>query len=632
MEWKFRLMGRDEPSIDPIQEEFFSTAELEDLSSTLVRESIQNSLDARVGVHPVSVVFSFGCVRGSENALGKAPYFKSLVEHLRVPTSGLKHLPSDIEHLDYISIEDFHTNGLLGSIELYDDPDDDTENQDFYYFYRNVGRSSKGAARLGRWGLGKQVFPASSRINAFFGLTRRSGENKSLLMGQCVLKVHRIDGQRRCFPYGYFGVFGTQDAFAMPTGDEGEVSAFCETFKLQRGGESGLSVVVPYHQSEIQPNGVIKAVVAHYFHPILAGDLQVTVKYDGKAVCLTKANIAEEIERHLADQTELIAFIRFSQWSLGVPENEYEELPVPALDRTPRWKDVLMGDGQEERLRQLLTQNGRVAMRVPVKVARAGEPPQLAWFLVYLQLDDGLQGGEGRFIRQGINITQANPRMERGARGLVVIRDAVLSELLGDAEPPAHDKWDERSLKFRGKYDQGASVIRFVKNSLQELHRRLTVSADQKDTRLLQDVFYVDRESLGDEVAKKLRDKKKAGRTAEPPLPPPPPKPQFLKVEQLAGESRGFRVSSVPDSKLETVLVKVAYDVRKGSPLKNYHQFDFELGKRGVTVDEKGCEIVRCDQNEIEARISAPSFEITVVGFDQNRDLFIKAEGVRADE
>ena len=34
-------MGRDEPGIDPIQDEFFATEELEDLNGALVREAGQ---------------------------------------------------------------------------------------------------------------------------------------------------------------------------------------------------------------------------------------------------------------------------------------------------------------------------------------------------------------------------------------------------------------------------------------------------------------------------------------------------------------------------------------------------------------------------------------------------------------
>ncbi|MBU2549466.1 MAG: hypothetical protein KKB20_13700, partial [Proteobacteria bacterium] len=45
-DWRFRTMGRGEVNIDPIEGEFFSTEALGGLSEALIRESIQNSLDA----------------------------------------------------------------------------------------------------------------------------------------------------------------------------------------------------------------------------------------------------------------------------------------------------------------------------------------------------------------------------------------------------------------------------------------------------------------------------------------------------------------------------------------------------------------------------------------------------------
>jgi hypothetical protein len=45
---------------------------------------------------------------------------------------------------------------LEGDTELFHDPPDgDSSRQDFYWFWRNIGRSSKTGDDLGRWGLGK---------------------------------------------------------------------------------------------------------------------------------------------------------------------------------------------------------------------------------------------------------------------------------------------------------------------------------------------------------------------------------------------------------------------------------------------------------------------------------------------
>jgi len=298
------------------------------------------------------------------------------------------------------------------------------------------------------------------------------------------------------------------------------------------------------------------------------------------------------------------------------------------LEKATQWSQVIMDDGQENRLREQLERSGRVAIRVPVKVQKKGEPAEIAWFLAHLETDSDLHQGEARFIRQGINITQANPRLDRDVRGLVVVRDPILSELLGDAEPPAHDKWDPRSLKFKGKYQTGRAVIRFVKKSLQELYHRVSISADKKDTKLLQDIFYVDRDELLDDPVKKK--KKKPEDTDPNPDPPTPSKPNPLEVTQISGTPKGFKVASASKEAPAGATIEVAYNVRRGSALKNYHKFDFELGKHGVKVESTGC-TTTCNSNRIDVEVTSPDFEVRVTGFDENRDLFVKAVPVRGE-
>ena len=152
-------------------------------------------------------------------------------------------------------------------------------NEHFYYFWRNIGRSQKDRLRLERWGLGKQVFPASSRINGFFGLTHRKDDGETFLMGQSVLKVHSLGNGRKHFPYDWYGVFPGSDAFAMPVEDSTDIQAFADTFSLCRRDQPGLSLVVPYPQAEIDNRAVVRAAIVHYFHPILSGDLIVRVRF-----------------------------------------------------------------------------------------------------------------------------------------------------------------------------------------------------------------------------------------------------------------------------------------------------------------------------------------------------------------
>ena len=153
--WHFREMSRGEINVDPVHDEFFKA---QDLADALVRESIQNSLDARRGSSKVRVRFRFGTL-DKETA---EKYLRGLEPHIQLP---------QFAAMPFLAVEDSGTRGLTG------DPGEDPEldesrgaRNDFYYFWRNVGRSGKGELDRGRWGLGKAVFSVSSRIHTMFGL------------------------------------------------------------------------------------------------------------------------------------------------------------------------------------------------------------------------------------------------------------------------------------------------------------------------------------------------------------------------------------------------------------------------------------------------------------------------------
>ena len=138
-------MRPGEINIDPIEGEFFTTEALGSLNHALVREAIQNSLDAAVDGGPVFVRFSFhNRAKGLPDSKDTPDsYLEKLDRHLKARHSGLQDIPSLTEGFDYILIEDYGTRGLQGDIFQYDDLDDDKKRNDFYYFWRNIGRTRK---------------------------------------------------------------------------------------------------------------------------------------------------------------------------------------------------------------------------------------------------------------------------------------------------------------------------------------------------------------------------------------------------------------------------------------------------------------------------------------------------------
>ena len=64
MNWYFRPLEVDETTREPIQGEFFSTEAIRNPTEALVREGIQNSLDA--GTESPAVAFVFALLRRDE--------------------------------------------------------------------------------------------------------------------------------------------------------------------------------------------------------------------------------------------------------------------------------------------------------------------------------------------------------------------------------------------------------------------------------------------------------------------------------------------------------------------------------------------------------------------------------------
>jgi len=624
--WKFRRMHAGEMNIDPIESEFFSTEALDSLADALVREAIQNSLDARAPGTQARVRIAFSGP-GAALTRGRAEhYLAGLWPHLVAERSGLEQLPPKGAPLDFVAIEDFGTRGLQGDPRQSEDADLGVEalRNDFYYFWRNVGRSRKGETDLGRWGLGKTVFPAASRLNAFFALTVRRDDGRRLLMGQAVLRIHKVDGVRY-YPYGYFGRFDGE--FALPVGEEERVEAFCADFGLARGREPGLSVVVPFPDPELEPARLLPSVVRHYFLPILAGDLVVEVVRDGRRELLDAGSLGRVLARAGGSEGfSLSRLVELARWGLSLSPGQRARLPQPPSETAPRW----IGDGRVEAvlapLREAFARGARVAIEVPVWVKPNAAETSLSSFDVYLERDDMLDGGEEHFVRDGITVAGVRSPVQAGVRAIVSVRDRALSALLGDSENPAHTEWQERSPRFKERYRHGPFTLRYVKGAPREIVRILTRPAAGRNLALLRHLFSLD---VPTEAALRERDARRSEQAGFDGTAPKQEvetvgKNRQFQLQKLAG---GFRLSGGREGgvQLRFAAVQAAYEVRRGSPFALYQPLDFDLADAAIAVEAAGATVLRRAGNTIVLRLDAPEFEMTVRGFDPRRDVRVKA-------
>lgn len=601
--WKFLPQRRAEIRANPIQGEFFTP---QDAASKLIRESTQNALDASAGDAPARMRISLSGEEGALPVDVAQRYMDGLHSHLAADEIQLaQHAAGPLQ---FAVIEDFGTRGLRGAPEQ--DRDTDPDN-DFYWFWRNVGRSEKRGTQRGRWGVGKWVFPEASTVNAFFGLTIREDDERPLLMGQSVLKVHDVDSEQYV-PYGFFALFDDEDGFQMPIDDPEFVDAFKRDFRISRSTEPGLSVVILYSSDELTLDSLIKAAIVNYFYAILSGNLVMEFDANGHTVLLDSATLRAEADKldWGAEADQIHADLNFAEWSVT-------STPVADLLRPEgnpaRVREDQVPDELLPRLRESFAKGTQLTIRLPLNVIPLDEPESLSYFDVHIEKDDSLQAGRDYYIRNGISVTD-QARHPRSVRAIVVIEDQPLVELLGDAEGPAHTRWDSRENALHERYEYGPSKVRYVSNSVEALATILSGPARGRDKELLADLFSV--ELLGGGSGS-------LGGNGQPRPPQPPSRPAPFRVTRTSG---GFSVKSNPgsDEEPEIVRVQVAYATRRGSPFAAYSPLDFDLASPDIVIDADGVEILVRKENRVECAIQREDFQIDIDGFDENRDLRIQ--------
>ena len=611
-EWFFRTMARGELNVDPIQSEFFSTEAIDGLTEALVRESIQNTLDATPSGHTARVRFWHS---GQEKALkANSAYLNGLADHLHANGSGLASVPKLEEGTPFLLVEDFGTRGLSGDPEQ----DKDTgEKNNFYYFWRNVGRSGKKEGDRGRWGLGKNVFAASSKINTFFGFTVRADSPSTLLLGQSVLKVHEIDGNRK-YPYGYFANVDPADQFALPITDIAALEQFREDFQLIRTTETGLSIAVLSPDPEITELGILKAVLRQYFYPIMKGLLIVSVTNEGSEIEVNQQTVtAHIVAMDEQFKSELEPMLRLAEWALAA--DSHVTVKQPASNSAPKWELGSIPDEIVSTLRPVFEQGNRLAFKVPVVVKRNNASEVASFFNVFLERDLTMQSHRPMFVREGLIITDAVKQKQRGIRALVVIEDKAIATLLGDAENPAHTEWQARSAHFKDRYRHGESTLRYVKNSIVSIVQMLTMTEDEEDLTALADVFFLPEPPSPDEKRKSEKRKPEPGPKPDIDDPPGPPETRPLRLTRVDG---GFALTAVKVA--SSARITAAYEVRRGNAFKRYDPADFEFGDKWIQVLTEKTSVVEAKGNQLTVGPLEEGSKIIVTGFDSARDLAVR--------
>jgi len=617
--WHFRSLQKGEKIRDPIQGEFFATDAIADPAHALVRESIQNSLDAATA-DAIRVRLFVSASTGAAKWADIEPFVSDAWPHYMARRNGLRDVPEQCSPCEYLVVEDFNTSGLTGDTDQAH-PLPDVKNP-FLLFFRAEGRSDKGEQERGRWGVGKFVFPRSSRISTHFGFTVRSEDSRRLLLGAATLKSHLIDGQMYS-PDGLFGILAAEE-FVRPIEAPDQISKFRSVFSIRRDKEPGLSVVVPFADEGITYKRLLAACATDYFLPILQGKLVVEVETPGAHEVLSASSLHEVLARIDTDAGRATArYVDLAVWGASVADASRYSLEVAGKNGgVPRWSSELLSAETIEGIRREVREHHRICVRVPLMI-RPKHVSEIQSFFDVLLVPDRASEGRPLFVREGIVVSDIKAPRVREVLSLVLIEDKPLATFLGDSENPAHTQWQKDGSNFRGRYKFGPGTLDFVTASVAELMKIVNSAEKEEDASLTVDFFSLRADDIQD-PEKGTERQKEEHEQSTPKVEKFDKNPPQLIIVRNAG---GFAISNGPGAPVGSysLSIQAAYDVRTGNPLKRYHIADFDIGSSAFKVNASGAKVHIQKRNSLVAEIESGKFTIEVSGFDQARDLYVRA-------
>jgi len=597
--WFFKEIEKGIPERNPRETEFFRVTSP---GEVVVREFIQNSLDARKNQEPVKIKISLNSIRRENinnfiaNELKDHLYACSLIDGEEYP-----------ENISYILLEDFNTTGLDGPYEP------DAGDGNFYNFWWREGISEKSGQRAGRWGLGKITYHIVSKIKTFWGFTIRD-DGKILLMGKALLKTHFIRGSR----YHYFGYF-SQDNF-MPVDVSSILSQFKNNFGINRNNnETGLSIVIPLPVDEVNFDSIMKGVVQHYYYPLLAGRLKVEIQdnINTRGEELNSENLSEKASVIDWSGTEwgginIKKILEFIRDSLNIQ-------PVRLQIHEPANPNIAPESfcGQIDAIKKIFLRGYSLRFEVPVTIRKTDRTEQKSFVGIILKRFPEFRKPFEAYIRSGILISEIKMLGNRLVAGLLIAEDPAICEFFGDCETPAHTNWNERTEGFAEKYVNAVKILRFIKKSMLQIISILDEPPQEIQVDFLKDIFTV---PVG------LEEREKEEESTRPPLIPKEieRKPAKFNVDAIQS---GFRVTLNPERTgfsfpFKTIL-KAAYDTRRGNPFSQYNEFDFDFAGASIKIETHNCYVKEKKNNILKLEITGGNFELRVTGFDPKRDLVI---------
>ena len=619
--WQFISLRPNDTSGTSTVEDNFANEECTNVE-ILVRETLQNPLDARHKDELVEVRYNLVTIDREESQFAQTLFSDECLKHLSAGNLLPGGLPGTIS---FLVVEDFGTSGLEG---CYTDSSIDGRAENWNAFWFREGEGAKPTKSNGGAGQGKITLYTASAVRIVIALTHRVSDGKNLLLGCCRFRQNYKlpDSPARWSKEARWGGTENPEELSAPIENQVFLEQLEKELGLKRKGRPGTTFIVPL-PSAVTLDAIKQAVVNEFYFPICRGRLKVEVG-DSVIDASTIPKLALDLGNGSRHATQFRTFLNEAIAShIGCPPMAKAK---PSWVRETKLSDSVFDPSELLLLKQAFENSQMIDVEFPVQVTTHEGAGITGLFRVILRQDlDGDQSHE-LFIRQDLGID--GERRLKGSRriqpalALTFIDDSSLSTFLAAAEEPTHRTWNAKRPKLVAQYRGPDKVLNAVRNAALRLVEFLTPAGKRDDTAL--SMYFAD------PTAPPSKRKGGSGslvqsNAAEPKEFPEIPSPKLKPMEFVSLE-KGFKVKSNPPEMMLRNLplrceIEVAYATTFGDPFTQWDAAEFWINdEKAFPIEAFGVADLVRDGNQISFSMTHAVSEIKVLGFDSNRQLEVR--------
>lgn len=460
--WFFaKAEGTQDTGPNNAVQEFFK----KNLHDSLVRESIQNSLDAvNDNSKPVKVVFRFKSISsdGYANLIdidryiqGCTTMFNTEVSHQRFDPMHQYIQGLNGNKMFCLEVADYNTKGM-------DYEGDDTQ-KGFYAFVRCVGQSSKESKNAGgSFGFGKAAYFGLSRIGTVLVSTKTT-DNKVFFEGVSPLCTNKIGDQK----YASVGFYDNNNG--QPTYKDEDIP------QMYRREECGSSVfIMGIMESTMMEDqqSMLKSVLQHFWMAIHKAKLEVEFMFEDDVVEVVKAeNLAEIMEKNFPDMEDAKSSYKNPRPYFDAVYNTGKDSKHLSFPLRIQTIDNMFSNNRSVNLDDIAPQDGIMLYILKSKEAKD----------MILRMRSPL-----------MVVSAKKNNTSYGFYAVLVCKAPLIDAILRSSENASHNEWDYKNLQS-DRRDFAKQIIKELNDAIQEALKIAFGSSKTSilDIRGLEDYLYV---------------------------------------------------------------------------------------------------------------------------------------------